>query len=156
MHNLDGERHAGGALVLQGAPPVHYLVQQAHQCGEIAQDGLLIIALRLGGIGGHQVQNILGGLMQLLVQGLQLTAQLVDGGVVHAGLSVEPLAQHAGGGVLAAGELGTGVQGVAQIAGPLVMGHLGGQRPVQHGAGLNAALLGSVYPNDVDRNHDTE
>ena len=79
--------------------------------------------------------------MELLVEGFNLGAQGADGSVAHRVLAVEPLAQGTGSGVHAAGEFRAGVEGVAEVGGPLVVGHLGLHGPIQQIGGLLGGIL---------------
>ena len=135
---------------------LHHLVQLAHQGGDVGEDGLLIVVLRLGGIGLQLVQHLDGGLVDLLMQGLQLTAQGQNGGVVGLRVAIEPLAQGASGGVRAAGELRSGIEGVAEVAGPAVVGGLRRLGPLKEGGGLRVAALNGLDAQDVGRGHKTE
>ena len=50
----------------------------------------------------------------------------------------------------------SGIQGVAQISGPLVVGHLRLQDLVEHSGGLDVVLLGAFNAQDVDRSYAAE
>ena len=94
--------------------------------------------------------------MEGLVQRLNLAAQGLNGGILELLLAVEPLAQGAGGGVHAAGELCAGVEGVAEVAGPFIVGDFRPLGAVQEGAGLDAGVLGAVDADDVHGGHAAE
>ena len=156
VHHHNGALHLGGAGVVYLGALLHHLVQHPHQLGEILLDGGLIIALGAAGVAIQPSQNLGGRLVKLLVEGLHLAAQLEYLFIIGAGLAIEPLAQHAGGGVDAAGKFRSGVQGVAQVAGPLVMGGFRLLGPVQHIAGRCALLLAAFDGQDVHRHHNAE
>ena len=87
---------------------------------------------------------------------LDLGAQGVDRTVVQIDIAVQPLAQHTAGVIQAAGELRPGVQGIAQVGSPLVVGHLRPLDLIQHGRGLDAELLGALNAQDVGGGHAAE
>ena len=156
LHLEDHGTHAGQTVVVGGGFHFHALVQLAHQGGDIGQDGFLIIVLSLGGAGFQQSQNMGGGLVDFLMQGLQLVAQGQDGGVGDFFVSVDPLAQGAGGGIGAAGELGPGIEGVAQAAGPAVVGGLRPLGPLEQFGGLGVFVLDALNPQNVGGGHKAE
>ena len=125
MHQESHLLHALRSRIAHSGALFHHLVQQAHQSGQIDANSILEIGLGLCQIGAAQTEDIGGGLMELLVERLQLPAELVDLLVICGKLGViEPLAQDALGVVGAAGKLGVGVEGVAEVCGPLVVGGL--------------------------------
>ena len=156
MHNGDDAAHLCHALLVVVAQQGHHLVQLAHQGRQVALDGILIIAAGFRGIGFLQIQYVYGGFVELLVKGLQLGAQGQDGGIGGVGLAVDPLAQHAGVRLGAAGELGIGVQRVAEVAGPFVMSGFRLVAAVQQRVGLLIGFLGPVHADDVDGDHPAE
>ena len=149
LHQHDGGVHLLGTGLVQGGAQGDDIVQLAHQGGQVGLDGLLIVAPGLGRAGRHQVQHVVRRLVQRLMQRLHLAAQAEDLGVVGPRLSVDPLAQHTGGGVLTAGELGTGVQGVAQVRGPFIVGRLSCLSPAQQGDHALVLLLHPLHTDQV-------
>ena len=143
--------------VVSALRSLHHLVQQAHQGGQFGENGLLVELLGAGPAAAlDQPQGLGRGLMELLVQGLDLAAQGLDRLVLHPRLVVQPLAQSAGRGVLAAGELRAGIEGVAEVGGPPVVGRLGGLNLIEHGGRLGGGLFGILDTHDIDRHCDTE
>ena len=132
------------------AQQVYYLIQLAHQGGQVALDNVLIVKLRLLGAVLLHVQYVSGGLVQFLVQGLHFAAQAEDLLILRACFAVDPLAQHAGVGGGAACELRPGIQGVAEVSGPFVMGRLRLVAAVQQVVGLGVGFLGPVGADDVN------
>ena len=127
-----------------------------HQGVQIALNRFIIILLRLAGVGFHQLQNIGGRFMQLLVQRLYFLPQLQNSLVVCARFAIKPLPQHTGGGVHAAGKFCAGIKSVAQVAGPFIVGAFGLLASVQQRVGLGAGLLGPLHPQDIDRHRHAE
>ena len=148
--------HAGETVVIDGGLIRHHLVQMAHQGADVGQNGLLIIVLGLGGTGFQQVQHVGGGLVNLLVEGLHLAAESQDSGIVRLRVAVEPLAQGAGGGVNAAGELASGIEGVAEVAGPAVVGGFRRLGPLEQGRRLGVGILNALDAQDVGCGHKAE
>ena len=148
--------HAGQAVVVGGGFHFHDLVQLAHQGGDVGQDGFLVVVLGLGGAGFQQAQHMGGGLVNFLMQGLQLAAQGRNGGVADFLAPVNPLAQGAGGGIGASGELGPGVKGVAEVAGPFIMGGLRSLGPLEQLGGLGVGVLDALNAQNVGCGHKAE
>ena len=156
VHDADNALHLGLAGGLGVPQQGDHLVQLAHQNRQIALDLVLVVAPGLLGIGLQQVQHVDGGLVELLVQGLHLAAQLQDGGIVRVCRAIDPLAQHTGVRRRAAGELRAGVQRVAEIAGPLVVGGLRLMAAGQQGRSLLIGSLCPVHADDADGDHHAE
>ena len=94
--------------------------------------------------------------MEFLVKGLHLIAKLEDHSVVGPGFAIKPLAQDAGGGIGAAGEFRIGVEGVAQVRGPLVVSGLSPLDPIQNSGSLGVFLLAVLDAQDIDGHHNAE
>ena len=75
LHQHNGGVHLLGALIIEGSPLGNHLVQLAHQSGQIRLNGLPIIRLPLRRVIRLHVQNIIGRLMQRLMQRLDLIPQ---------------------------------------------------------------------------------
>ena len=155
LHPHDGGRHLLGAVGVQGGPPLDHLVQLSHQSGQIGLDGVLIIGLGPGRAGGHHLLHLAHGLVELLVDGLDLIPKGQNLLVVRPGFPIDPLAQDALG-IVRPREAPPGVQGVAQVAGPLVMGGFGGLGPVQQGDCTGIPRLHPVDPDQIEGGYSAE
>ena len=58
VHEADDAAHFIGILIAEGLAPLHHLVQQAHQLGQVGLDGVLVIRL---GLGVGEVGDTAGG-----------------------------------------------------------------------------------------------
>ena len=156
MHECDGVVHLGDVLIAQRPAPLHNLVQQAHQIGEVDLDRLLIVLLRPAVAVFIHPQHHVGRSVELLVQRLDLGAQGLNLTVRQAHLRVKPLTQHTARMVLAAGKLRAGVQRVAQVGRPLVMGRLRLLNLLQHIGSPDAVVLGPLNAQNIHCGHSAE
>ena len=145
-----------GALCAEGAAPFNHLVQNTHQAGDIGLNGLLVIILCLSGIPFQHFQDLGGGLMNLLMQRLQLGAQGEHGFVFGLGVAVNPLTEGAGSWVDAAGEAASCIEGVAEISGPFVVSGFRALGPFQKGKGLCSCPLNTLDTQNIASGYKAE
>ena len=149
LHPHDCGVHLVGAVVIEGVAPVDHLIQLADQRAEVRLDRSLIIFLGLSWVGAHHLLYLGHRLMQLLVHGLDLVPQPQNFRIIRASLPINPLAQGALG-IVGAWEFSPGIQGSAQVAGPLVMGGLSGLSLIQQGDSSRTFLLHLLNPEQIE------
>ena len=143
-------RHADGLL------PFNHFVQGGHQRSQGWLNLALEALLRRGGIEGVLLQQLARRLMERVVQRFNNLHLCDDLRVVTLLVSVEPLAQGAAGIVQASGKLRTGIERIAQVAGPAVVGRFCAVGPAEQIVGVLRRGVRPFDQTDIGQNHDTE